>query len=134
MLGGVDPDLDKARAIGASLFAGEAEGRLDEVLRDAAAGRLAPLYNFMADLPSISDTPIPLLAADRAQRTAGGTTSFDAGRAGLRRSPQVNARRRATRSGSQQLRSQPCLHDPPTHVCRGVPPGLSAGVAALLHD
>jgi hypothetical protein len=80
MLGGVDPDLDKARAIGASLFAGEAEGRLDEVLRAAAAGRLAPLYNFMADLPSISDTPIPLLAADRAQRTAGGTTSFDAGR------------------------------------------------------
>ena len=42
-----------AKALGVSLFAGEAEGRLDEVLQDAATGRLKPLYNFMADLPSI---------------------------------------------------------------------------------
>ena len=32
MLAGVDPDLDRAKALGISLFAGEAEGRLDEVL------------------------------------------------------------------------------------------------------
>src|SRR2546423_12726456 len=51
MLGGVDPDLDKARAMGISLFAGEAEGRLDQILRDAAAGPLKPSYNYMADLP-----------------------------------------------------------------------------------
>src|SRR5437870_6824666 len=37
MLGGVDADLDRAKALGVSLFAGEAEGRLEEVLRDAAA-------------------------------------------------------------------------------------------------
>ncbi len=80
MLGGVDPDLDKARAMGISLFAGEAEGRLDEVLRDAAAGTLKPLYNFMADLPGIAGAPIPLITALRAWRTAGGLTSFDAGR------------------------------------------------------
>ena len=49
--------------MGISLFAGEAEGRLDEVLRDAAAGALKPLYNFMNDLPAIEGTPIPLLAA-----------------------------------------------------------------------
>src|SRR5206468_8246774 len=35
MLGGDDRDLDCARALGVSLFAGEAEGRLEEVLRDA---------------------------------------------------------------------------------------------------
>jgi radical SAM family protein len=80
MLGGVDADLDRARALGLSLFAGEAEGRLDEVLRDAAAGTLKRLYNFMDDLPAIESAPIPLMAVERAQRTAGGTTSFDAGR------------------------------------------------------
>ena len=80
MLDGVDADLDRAKAMGISLFAGEAEGRLEEVLRDAAAGALKPLYNFMDDLPGIEGAPIPLLAAERAQRTAGGATSFDAGR------------------------------------------------------
>jgi len=80
MLNGVDADLDRAKAMGVSLFAGEAEGRLDDVLRDAAAGMLKPLYNYMNDLPNIEGTPIPLMAVERAQRTAGGTTSFDAGR------------------------------------------------------
>ena len=80
MLNGVDPDLDRAKAMGVSLFAGEAEGRLDQVLQDATAAALKPLYNFMDDLPGIQGTPIPLMAAERAQRTAGGVTSFDAGR------------------------------------------------------
>ena len=80
MLDGVDPDLERAKAMGISLFAGEAEGRLDGVLHDAAARSLKPLYNYMDDLPGIEGTPIPLMAVERAQRTAGGTTSFDAGR------------------------------------------------------
>jgi Radical SAM superfamily len=80
MLNGVDRDLDRAKAMGISLFAGEAEGRLDQVLQDAAAGALKPLYNHMDDLPSLEGTPIPVIAAERAQRTAGGVTSFDAGR------------------------------------------------------
>ena len=50
------------------------------MLRDAAAGALKPMYNFMADLPHIEGTPIPLITALRAWRTAGGVTSFDAGR------------------------------------------------------
>ena len=80
MLGGVDADLERARAMGVSLFAGEAEGRLDEVLLDAAKGRLRPMYNYMADLPHIEGTPIPLITASHASRTAGTLTSFDAGR------------------------------------------------------
>lgn len=80
MLGGVDPDLDRAKAMGLSLFAGEAEGRMEDVLRDAAMGALKPLYNFMNDLPGIEGAPIPLMAVERVQRTAGATTSFDAGR------------------------------------------------------
>src|SRR6516162_9670594 len=80
MLDGADPDLERATAMGVSLFAGEAEGRLERVLQDADAGALAPLYNFMDDLPGIEGTPIPLLAAETVRRTAGGATSFDAGR------------------------------------------------------
>ncbi|HYO76839.1 MAG TPA: radical SAM protein [Thermoanaerobaculia bacterium] len=80
MLKGVDAGLDEARAMGISLFAGEAEGRLDDVLRDAMAGTLKPLYNYMNDLPAVEGAPIPLITALRAWRTAGGLTSFDAGR------------------------------------------------------
>jgi hypothetical protein len=80
MLNGVDAGLDEAKAMGISLFAGEAEGRLDIVLRDAANGELKPLYNFMADLPRLEGTPVPLIPALRASRTAGSITSFDAGR------------------------------------------------------
>jgi hypothetical protein len=53
-----DSDLQRATAMGVSLFAGEAEGRLDRVLQDADAGALALLYNFMDDLPGIEGTPI----------------------------------------------------------------------------
>jgi len=80
MLDGKDADLDRAKALGVTIFAGEAEGRLEELLRDAANGRLRPVYNFMKDLPNIEGTPIPLITALRAWRTAGGVTSFDAGR------------------------------------------------------
>jgi radical SAM superfamily enzyme YgiQ (UPF0313 family) len=80
MLQGEDPDLDRAKALGVSLFAGEAEGHLDEVLRDAAVDRLKPLYDFMDDLPGIEGKPAPLIAASKARRTFGGVTSFDAGR------------------------------------------------------
>ncbi|MEO8033754.1 MAG: radical SAM protein, partial [Acidobacteriota bacterium] len=80
MLQGIDAGLTEAKAMGVSLFAGEAEGRLEEVLRDAHAGTLKPLYNFMADLPALEGAAIPLITALRAWRTAGGVTSFDAGR------------------------------------------------------
>src|ERR1041384_5620157 len=53
MLDGIDPDLTLARELGISLFAGEAEGRFEEVLRDAWSGQLRPSYNFMDDLPGI---------------------------------------------------------------------------------
>ena len=80
MLDGKDAALAEAQALGVSVFAGEAEGRLDEVLRDANAGQLKPLYNFMDDLPGIEGAPIPLLPRERVKRTAGAVTSFDAGR------------------------------------------------------
>ncbi|HEY0321233.1 MAG TPA: radical SAM protein [Pyrinomonadaceae bacterium] len=75
-----DPDVARAAEMGVSLFAGEAEGRLGQVLSDAASGKLEPLYNFMSDLPNLEGAAIPLLPAERVMRTAGANTSFDAGR------------------------------------------------------
>lgn len=80
MLPGIQPELQAALDIGVSLFAGEAEGRLDEVLRDARAGALKPVYNHMNDLPGMEGTPIPILPRERIGRTAGRHTSFDSGR------------------------------------------------------
>ena len=74
-----DPSIRRAEEMGVSLFAGEAEGRLDGVLRDAAGGRLKPLYNFMDDLPGLEGAVTPFLSADIVKR-AFGNTSFDAGR------------------------------------------------------
>src|SRR6185369_11137803 len=80
MIGGDDPWLREAQAMGLSVYAGEAEGRLDEVLLDAAANRLKPLYNYMKDEPGINGAPLPVLEKERLKRTGGATTSFDAGR------------------------------------------------------
>ena len=80
MLDGHAVDLDACQNMGISMFAGEAEGRLDMVLRDAAAGQLAPLYDFMKDLPSIENAPVPFLPKRYVERTLGLSASFDAGR------------------------------------------------------
>jgi len=80
MLPETHDSLKQALALGISLFAGEAEGRFDDVLRDAAAGALKPIYNFLNDLPNLDGAPFPLLPAERVGRTIGMISSFDAGR------------------------------------------------------
>jgi len=80
MLPELPDDLREAMELGISLFAGEAEDRLDGLLQDAYRGELDPLYNFMKDLPDLRGAPGPRLSASQVQRTAGSTTSFDAGR------------------------------------------------------
>ncbi len=75
-----DPYVQKALDMGVSLFAGEAEGRLGEVLIDASGDKLKPVYDFMDDLPHMEGVATPLLPAERVYLTAGATTSFDAGR------------------------------------------------------
>jgi radical SAM superfamily enzyme YgiQ (UPF0313 family) len=80
MLADRDPYVQEALAMGVSLFAGEAEGRLGQVLLDAAMNDLHPVYNFMDDLPNIEGVATPVLSAERVHLTAGATTSFDAGR------------------------------------------------------
>jgi radical SAM superfamily enzyme YgiQ (UPF0313 family) len=80
MTGGDDAALREAQAMGIAVFAGEAEGRLGEVLLDAQAGQLKPLYDFMHDLPGLDGAPLPFLDRERVRRTGGAVTSFDAGR------------------------------------------------------
>lgn len=81
MLPEMQPDVGAAQNMGISLFAGEAEDRLDAVLLDAAKGELKPLYNYMKDLPSIGTVPAPpFLPRDFVNRTVGNVASFDAGR------------------------------------------------------
>jgi radical SAM superfamily enzyme YgiQ (UPF0313 family) len=75
-----DRDVQAAIDMGATVFAGEAEGRLEQVLKDALCGDMQPVYNYMDDLPNLEGAPTPLLPAERVHLTAGATTSFDAGR------------------------------------------------------
>jgi radical SAM superfamily enzyme len=80
MLDGRAVDLDACRDMGVAIFAGEAEGRLESVIADVAAGRLAPTYNYMKDLPGMEGVPVPFLPKRYIQRTLGSSASFDAGR------------------------------------------------------
>jgi radical SAM superfamily enzyme YgiQ (UPF0313 family) len=80
MLDGIAPDLQCALDLGISLFAGEAEERLDGLLRDAAGGSLKPVYNFLNDLPALEGAPVPFLLRKHVKRTAGHYSTFDAGR------------------------------------------------------
>jgi hypothetical protein len=80
MLPEMQKDLQEALDLGVSLFAGEAEGRFEIVLRDAASGGLRPIYNFMDDLPALQGATLPFLPANLVKRTVGYLASFDAGR------------------------------------------------------
>jgi radical SAM superfamily enzyme YgiQ (UPF0313 family) len=80
MLDGRAVGLDACRELGISIFAGEAENRLDMLLRDAADGRLAAQYDFIKDLPGLAGTPVPFLPKQYVARTLGLSASFDAGR------------------------------------------------------
>ena len=80
MLPGIQADMQQALDLGITLYAGELEGRCDDLLRDAASGALKPLYNYLNDLPSLEGAPSPILPKQFLQRTYQLQTSFDAGR------------------------------------------------------
>lgn len=81
MLPEVPHSLRNATELGISLFAGECEEHLDDLIRDAAAGALKPTYNFMKDLPAIDAIAAPpFLEKKFITQTVGNVTSFDAGR------------------------------------------------------
>ncbi|HET7887473.1 MAG TPA: radical SAM protein [Bradyrhizobium sp.] len=80
MLPDLPHDLKQARDSGIALFAGEAEGRLEGVFRDALAGRLLPIYNYMDELPGLQRQVTPFLPIDIVRRYGETIGAFDAGR------------------------------------------------------
>ncbi|HJQ55533.1 MAG TPA: radical SAM protein [Vineibacter sp.] len=81
MLPQLPPEIRAAQDLGIAIFAGEAEnGALDEVMQDAWAGTLKPLYNHMDNLPALEGQPVPMLWRDAVSRTEGHRSSFDLGR------------------------------------------------------
>ncbi|NJN47264.1 MAG: hypothetical protein HC808_13170 [Candidatus Competibacteraceae bacterium] len=74
------PELQQALAMGVSLFIGEAEGgRLEEVLRDAQAGTMRPIYDHLMQPPDLEDEPGPTLPIELLRQTRG-VAPLDAGR------------------------------------------------------
>jgi radical SAM superfamily enzyme YgiQ (UPF0313 family) len=80
MLPGIGSDLQEALDLGVSLVVGEVEGHLDDLLKDAASGHLQPVYNYLAELPSLTGVPGPYLPLKQLERSIGVQTSLDAGR------------------------------------------------------
>ena len=80
MLPDIGPDLQSALDIGVSLFAGEAEVRIDRVLRDAAHHGLEPIYHYLGDLIALDSAPKPTLPRSNIERIVKLYSSFDAGR------------------------------------------------------
>jgi hypothetical protein len=79
MLPELPPDIRAAQDEGITLFAGEAEGRMQQLLTDAYRGCLRPLYNFMSDLPDLRNQVVPFLPRQAVERSLF-QASFDAGR------------------------------------------------------
>jgi hypothetical protein len=81
MLDETPPEIAAAAEMGISFFIGEAEdGRFDEVLIDAYAGKLKPRYDYTDKNPNLQEAPIPFLPRQQVERTYGHYGSFDLGR------------------------------------------------------
>ncbi|MDH3446276.1 MAG: radical SAM protein, partial [Deltaproteobacteria bacterium] len=80
MLPELTGDLREALDMGITLFAGEVEGRLEQLLKAAQERRLEPVYNFMSDLPAMQGQPIPFLPKRVVTRYFRDLGCFDAGR------------------------------------------------------
>ena len=79
MLPDLPADLRALQEQGVALFAGEAEGRMEQLLSDAYHDRLRPVYNFVKDLPDLRGQEMPFLPAEAVSRSQS-TVTFDAGR------------------------------------------------------
>ena len=80
MLPELPPDLKEAQDLGVILFAGEGEGRMADLIRDIAADRAKPIYNYLHDMPGMEAAAIPVLPRHVVGRIVGHHACFDAGR------------------------------------------------------
>ena len=80
MLPDLPPDLKEALDLGITLFAGEAEGRMADLLRDIDTGQIKPIYNYLDNMPELAGATFPILPEYVSERVIGKYASFDAGR------------------------------------------------------
>jgi radical SAM superfamily enzyme YgiQ (UPF0313 family) len=80
MFADITHELQEALNLGISLFAGEAESRMADLLRDVDRGQLKRIYNYVADLPGLEGAPQPFLPREVTRRVVGVSAAFDAGR------------------------------------------------------
>ena len=80
MLPEITAELKEALDAGITLFAGEAEGRMDTILKAAYERGLEPLYNFVDDLPALDGQPSPYLPPRVIRQNLGNISAFDGGR------------------------------------------------------
>ncbi len=79
MLPKLPTDIQALLDDGVTLFAGEAEGRMENFLRDVLQGELKPIYNYLSELPGLQGAVTPFLPKKLAKRYMT-YTAFDAGR------------------------------------------------------
>ena len=80
MLPELPPGLKEALDLGVTLYAGECEGRMADLLRDLDSGSAKPIYNYLKDMPDMTAAAFPVLPRKVVTRVAGHYASFDAGR------------------------------------------------------
>jgi radical SAM superfamily enzyme YgiQ (UPF0313 family) len=80
MLPKLPDDIQEAIDLGITIYAGESEGRMPELLRDIDANTAKPIYNYLKDMPEMAAASLPILPREVVTRVAGHYASFDAGR------------------------------------------------------
>jgi hypothetical protein len=80
MLPNLPADIQEALDLGMTIFGGECEGRMAELLRDIDHGQLKPVYNYISDMPNMAAATLPILPRWAVTRVASHYSSFDAGR------------------------------------------------------
>ncbi len=68
MLPEMPEEMKALQSLGVTIFAGEAEGRMEGLLRDALAGSMQPVYNYLGNLPDLQGQPTPSLPRDISRR------------------------------------------------------------------
>jgi hypothetical protein len=61
MLPELPSDLKEAQSLGVTLYAGEGEGRMADLIRDIDTDQAKPLYNYLNDMPGMEAAAIPVL-------------------------------------------------------------------------
>lgn len=80
MLPDMPGELQEALDLGITLFAGEAETRLETLFCDLYHGAVKPVYNYLGDLPALENQPTPLLPQELIKKTIGFDITLDTSR------------------------------------------------------